>query len=357
MSQEGHGLSVPPFRVPRRFILQWHITDVCNSHCRHCYRDGARTSRSMDDTRRQAVIHEYEELLEWLRRHGPVQGLITITGGEPFLDPEFPSLLRRLHGKKERFSFAVLSNGTLIDDGMIRLLQSFRPLFVQVSLDGMRSVHDGIRGEGAFDGAVQGIRRLVDAGIRTLVSFTASRYNYRELPRLAAFAGKLGVAKMWTDRMVPLGHGGRSAHGILSPKEVLEYCQLLRSARFRAGLRVFRKFDVSAGRALQFLKCGGDPYDCNAGKGLLAVLPNGDVYPCRRLPEKVGRIPEQSLASIYAANEYLRELRNHGKISRGCEGCRYRHTCRGGARCMAHSVHGTAFAADPGCWKAARGGR
>jgi radical SAM protein with 4Fe4S-binding SPASM domain len=339
-------------RVPHRFVLQWHITDACNSNCSHCYRDTAEAPIAMDVSHRKTVIRQYETLIQLLRSRRPVRGLITITGGEPFLDPGLPSLLQLLHGRKESFSFAILSNGTLIDPEIIELLHSFPPSYVQVSLDGMQPVHDGIRGQGAFLKAVQGIRRLVDGKIRTLVSFTASRSNYRELPRVAAFAGKLGTTKMWTDRMIPLGQGGSSAHEVLGPMETLEYCRLLRSAKLKSSLHVFRDFNMTAGRSLQFLKCGGDPYACNAGSGLLAILPNGDVYPCRRLPKKVGRIPDQTLSSIYITHPYLEQLRNPERISSGCERCRYGHTCRGGARCMAYALRGTPFTADPGCWKA-----
>ena len=352
MSADSHNLPDTFFQVPRRFVLQWHITDVCNSNCGHCYRDMTEAPITMDFAHRQTIIHQYETQLQLFRSHRPVHGLITITGGEPFLDPGLPSLLQLLHAKKESFSFAILSNGTLIDTGIIELLRSFPPGFVQVSLDGMQPVHDGIRGRGAFEKAVQGIRLLVDAGIRTLVSFTASRTNYRELPLVAAFVGKLGVTRMWTDRMIPLGQGGRTADEVLSSDEALEYCRLLRYARLRSALHVFRNFQVAAGRALQFLKCGGDPYACNAGRGLLAVLPNGDVYPCRRLPKKVGQIPDQSLSWIYSNNSYLQKLRSPRQVSSGCERCRHRYTCRGGAKCMAYAIRGTAFAADPGCWKA-----
>lgn len=82
-------------------------------------------------------------------------------------------------------------------------------------------------------------------------------------------------------------------------------------------------------------------------------MPNGDVYPCRRMPIRAGNVLDRPLAEIYRDAPLLRTLRDHDRVSAGCEGCRHRPECRGGLRCLAYAVTGDPFHADPGCWMAA----
>lgn len=302
-----------------RFTIQWHITERCNCRCRHCYQEDNRAEASaaeLEDIRRQV-----ESFLE--RR----PGLITITGGEPLVHPCFYNLLQEL-----RCPFAVLTNGTLIDRETARHLAELKPRFVQISIEGRAKTHDYIRGPGTFSRAVQGITYLVEAGLRVLISFTAHRGNYQELPYVARLGRKLGVDKVWVDRLIPAGAG--SELGSLS---IIETRRLF---------IMMKKNKVARDRALQFL-AGGQPYRCQAGRNLLAILPGGEVLPCRRLPIVAGNLHETNLEDIYQG-ACFKELRQ--KSCTQCAPCLYSEICDGGLRCLAYALTGSPFESDPGCW-------
>lgn len=59
------------------------------------------------------------------------------------------NLLEILHTRSQA-SFAILTNGTLIDADTACHLQKLQPAYVQVSIEGGRETHDQIRGEVAF---------------------------------------------------------------------------------------------------------------------------------------------------------------------------------------------------------------
>jgi MoaA/NifB/PqqE/SkfB family radical SAM enzyme len=61
---------------------------------------------------------------------------------------------------------------------------------------------------------------------------------------------------------------------------------------------------------------------------------------------------ETPLPELYFENDILKDLRDRGRVSEGCEECRFERQCRGGLRCLSYAVHGTPFRADPGCWLA-----
>ncbi len=330
-------------------LFQWHVTDRCNLHCTHCYQEMP-----------PAADPSWEELMSILEQlksftvncrdsagGRAFRAHVTVTGGEPFLREDFPFLLEQLSKERRFFSFAVLTNGTLLTPVAVQSLRLLRPSFVQVSIDGTRETHDRIRGAMSYERAVAGVKLLIGAGIPTYLSFTAQRGNYRDFPSVARLGHRLGVARIWSDRMVPCGGQQQTGESLMTPDETREFVGLMERERQRG---VFRRSRVVLHRSLQFTAAGTTPYRCSAGDTLVTVLPNGDVCPCRRMPLVAGNMHRQPLEYIYRNSELFRSLRDRQIISRGCEACFYARTCGGGSRCIAWTVHGDPFRADPGCW-------
>jgi radical SAM protein with 4Fe4S-binding SPASM domain len=363
-TESGAGTSPPsPDKVLarlRRFTFQWHLTERCNLRCAHCYQESY-NSPELGYAAWLEVLDQLEQFLaDWRAASGSSRRLhVTLTGGEPFVHPDLMRLLEVLADRRDRFSFAILSNGHLIDRDRARLLARLSPRYVQVSLEGTAATHDRIRGPGSFERVVSAIRELTRIHIPVMISFTAHRGNFRELPAVVRLAQKMGVTRVWTDRLIPLGAGAQGASGSLTPAETLEYVGLLKSAR-QSVRRDYswwsrRRTEVSQHRALQFLGGEGVPYRCVAGESLLALLPNGDLLPCRRMPIRLGNVLETPLRDLYFEHSVLRALRNPRHIASGCEGCALERLCRGGLRCLSFAMYQDPFHSDPGCWLAAAG--
>ena len=342
------GSAAPSF-PPDHVTLQWHITDRCNLACTHCYQDDAVPA----DTGWPNLVAILEQCRAWRRELAAMRGgrsvrlHINVTGGEPMAHPDALRLLRLLSGSRGEWSFALLSNGTLFDDALARQTAALKPEFVQVSIDGEESTHDGIRGQGAFARAVEGIRHLKRHGVRTLIAFTASRANYREFPAVARLGLRLGVSRVWVDRVVPLGRADQGS--CLGPDETRALVEMIRGEQ-RAPWPWKRRPQIAAHRALQFAASGGTPYRCAAGSGLVTILSNGDLCPCRRMPTFAGNALRDGIATVYRESEVFRCLREHTAPPAGCEACFFSKTCAGGLRCLAAAIHGDPFVADPGCW-------
>jgi radical SAM protein with 4Fe4S-binding SPASM domain len=335
--------------TPDHLLIQWHITERCNLRCEHCYQEG-RGERELAPEELAGVLEQCRVLLAELtvaRGGRPVRGHVTLTGGEPFTHPALWEILEHIAAGEPVLSFAVLTNGTLLDRSAARRLRALRPDFVQVSIDGSEATHDGTRGRGSHARAVAGLRHLVREGVRTMISFTASRRNHREFLQVADLGRRLGVDRVWADRMVPCGGAAMLREDVLTPEETRRFIRSLHAARAQC---VSSRTDIAMHRALQFTLGGGSPYRCSAGVSLLAILPGGDVVPCRRMPRWVGNIRTTPLAEIYRESPFLEALRERRRPIRGCEACFYSGVCAGGLRCLAMAVHGDPFRADPGCW-------
>jgi radical SAM protein with 4Fe4S-binding SPASM domain len=341
--------------VPNSLLLQWHVTERCNLRCAHCYQD-SHSGDELGFRELSLILDQFKNLLNLWQTDSerPVRGHITVTGGEPFVRQDFPELLEIFADHGNCFGFAILTNGSFIDASTVRRLRKLGPEFVQVSIEGSRESHDMIRGRGEFDRAVEAIECLVRARVRTFISFTAHRSNFREFREVAELGRRLKVARVWADRLIPNGWGAGLAEQILTPNETREFFQIMHKARTDAARRWFGSTEIAMHRALEFLLAGGNPYHCTAGDTLITVMPNGDVYPCRRMPVRVGNLLETSLAKLYYENDFLRSLRDRSRRSEGCEGCCYVGLCRGGLKCLSYATSHDPFKADPGCWLAKR---
>lgn len=346
-------------RAPRQghphksgLLLQWHVTERCNLRCAHCYQTQY-SGPELGFKQLLDVLEQYRELLQVLHKdHGfPPRGQITVTGGEPFVRKDFSDLLEVFAANRAWFRFAILTNGSIVDEARARMLSRLRPRFVQVSIEGTQATHDAIRARGDFERTVAAVRRLVRHGVRTLISFTAHRLNFREFPAVAELGHQLGVASVWSDRLIPYGSGAAVAGQALTPAETQELFVLMRQARQQVHARPGNRTEISMNRALQFLE-GGRCYRCTAGDTLITLMPNGDLYPCRRMPIRSGNVLEKPLSKLYFESDLLRRLRDPKGVSSGCEGCGYRGACRGGLKCLSYATTGDPFTADPGCWLA-----
>ncbi|MHA2231519.1 MAG: radical SAM protein, partial [Candidatus Hodarchaeales archaeon] len=118
--------------IPVHLLLQWHITKRCNLRCTHCYQESYATNE-LSWTNLLKILHQYIALLTSWREitNNKITGHINVTGGEPFLRGDFFELLDAFHTNRQLFTFAILSNGHLMNEQIARKLQKYHPRFVQ----------------------------------------------------------------------------------------------------------------------------------------------------------------------------------------------------------------------------------
>lgn len=190
----------------------------CNLECRHCINASGPRSPWLKPLAAGAVRRAIGEGERWGVKE------IYFTGGEPFLHGE---ILLLLGLALETAPTTVLTNGTLIDDGMAEALAGLAArapysLEIRVSLDDTdREKNDRIRGHGAWEDAVSAIRRLSARGLLPIV--TATEIASREYPagpgtyeRLRQFLSALGIDRPRI-KILPVFAVGRLAGSGTSP--------------------------------------------------------------------------------------------------------------------------------------------
>lgn len=338
---------------PSSLLLQWHITNQCNLRCKHCYQEGYSDGQDLPFLQLQNILEQYVNML----KKRSIRGQINITGGEPLINPDLFSLLEKINLHKSYLGFAILSNGVNIDQSTARKLKALNCSFFQISVEGGKDIHDAIRGEGNYEKCIRALEVLQKNKIKTMVSFTLSRFNQDNFDEVVKFCRKNKVDILWSDRYIPMGNGKEMKDSFMDPFEVEQFFNKMYRWHHKLNSSWFGKTELRMHRALNFLvteKNNCDcyaPYKCNAGKSLITILPNGDLVPCRRMPVVVGNVLHTPLESLYQNSRFFKLLRNSKKPYQGCESCADWKKCNGGLRCLSYARYGNPFMVDPQCFK------
>lgn len=342
---------------PYDFLVQWHLTEKCNLRCRHCYQEG----RNLEELSLAEIYREIDEITDMLAAWQENYDLdfspsFNITGGEPFLRPDFFDILERI--THTGFETYILSNGTCISLDMAQKIAALGVRGVQISLEGPEEIHDRLRGRGSFTAALQGVRHLRQAGVKVSLNATISRMNAGYLKEMAELAVKLEVPRLGCSRLVPAGRGQDLLNDLLTPEETKQFYESLLSMKI-SGLEIITG-DPMAAQMHAPLPAADDECDniaaggCAVGISGLTILADGTVTPCRRLPIPLGKVGKDSLREIWATSPVLEQLRDKSRYQGKCGACSRWSACRG-CRAIAYAYSQAQgqpdfLAPDPQCF-------
>ncbi len=139
---------------------------LCNIECINCYIE----SSPINDRLSYITTEEVIPFLDEIERDGLNTREIGFTGGEPFMNPDFPDMLEQV--LERGFRALVLTNAMKpvqrpkIRAKLLALQQQYgNHITLRVSLDHYsKKLHDKERGNGAFDKALAGLDWLSENG-------------------------------------------------------------------------------------------------------------------------------------------------------------------------------------------------
>jgi len=196
--------------------LRISITDRCNLRCAYCMPEEPEWFP-------RSEMLSYEEILRLVRilaRRGLRK--IRLTGGEPLLRRDLPSLIERLVNEPAIEDLSLTTNGVLLDRCAADLRRAGLDR-INVSLDTLvPERYVAMTRRDLLDRALQGIRAAVDAGLRPVkVNTVLMRgINDDEVEPLVERAREQGWELRFIEEM-PLANGGAWAmRGIVTGDEV-----------------------------------------------------------------------------------------------------------------------------------------
>ncbi|HEY6740149.1 MAG TPA: radical SAM protein [Actinopolymorphaceae bacterium] len=300
-------VSRPTERISLRapVVVSLAVDFQCNLLCTHCY-VGSTAQPRPDNLRPAELCRILDELAE-LEVFD-----VVITGGEPLMLDGIYDVLE--HAKRLGFYVCLNTNGTIVSTAAAQRLRTIGVDVVKISIDSADpEVHDRFRGgRNALRRTVEGIRRLVAAGVRvdthTVISAESTRTS-DDIDAVLSLARELGVTRAHFGRVFSTGR----ATDELKPSDDIVLRQIAYVAELAAsGEPLVGRQPSSAMPEVESMPtydgCGG------CARGIYAYVGyNGGVYPCTNLykPEwRLGDLRRERLDTVLTESPVFADLRD-----------------------------------------------
>ncbi len=327
----------------RPIYAVWEVTLQCDLACGHC---GSRAGLPRPD---ELSTSEALDLILQMKALGVRE--VSLIGGEAYLRSDWLTIIRAI---RDAGMIANLTTGGRgLDEARARGAADAGLQAASVSIDGLRDVHDHLRRlSGSFDAAINAVRVLSRASVRTTVNTQINRRSLRDLEGVYDLL-EAEKARAWQVQLtVPAGRALDGDELLLEPYQLVELMPLLARLKRRAdvarigfwpgnNIGYFGPHEAD----LRAAHPAGYACSCGAGRTTLGIESNGDIKGCPSLPTSDyvgGNVRKRSLLEVWEGADALRFTRDRPVTEAWgfCATCYYSEHCIGGCSWTAHSISG-----------------
>lgn len=328
------------------------LTMSCNLRCTYCFQGHDNRSMTLN-------IEKANRIATFLTSSAKMKGSkhisIILFGGEPLVNIDMGYyILAKVKEFCEHndmtYSSAIITNGTLLNIDIIDKLAEFNCQMIQITLDGLKKIHDSRRiyqnGKGSFDETINALMLLKEyRKIHTVIRINIDKINIDETHRLLEYIGKynLNLTDFRVDFGIVRGEtAGCSSYtgNCFNDNEVGDVLYDLWNFANKQG------FEHNIRPVRKTMYCG--LYSNNQ----FTIAPNCDVYKCwEHVGEEkhlMGKIDNYgNLTNLtYAFYDWMSmdPLKN-----RECSNCVYLPVCGGGCGVLSYNKTGSYHSS--GCFK------
>lgn len=322
----------------------WEITLACNLKCAHCgSRAGKRRVGELSTDEALSVIDQLAAL-------GTRE--ITLIGGEAFLRKDWVQLVQRIAGHGIRVGMQTGARN--LNRARLEAAQQAGLFGIGVSLDGMKPLHDRVRG--VIGSWHDGIRAMETAKAMGLGVSCNTQIGAETIPDLEPLFNRIieaGATHWQLQITVAMGNAVENDHLLLQPYRVLELMPLL-NRLYHEGQQ--RGLLITFGNNLGYY----GPYEhhwrgfgdetlhwtgCAAGQNVIGLEADGTIKGCPSLATETyggGNVRDTAVAELWNTSEALHfgRMRNIDSLWGHCRTCYYADVCRGGCTWTSDSLFG-----------------
>lgn len=307
------------------------ITSKCNLKCLHCYNK----SSSKNDS------YITKEMFRRITDECVKNGIhsIAISGGEPLINRDCIDIINLI--TENSCECRVVTNGTLLTRSLLGKIKNLDKTIFQISLHGSRKeIHEHLTGTESFEGAVNALSCLKEAGVRFSIKFVATALNYFDFENVIHIGKTYGAKGVSVSFLQPYGRAETNEQSLsMSTVQLIRYYLDTLEPLFE------ENHGFVSGPKIDNTRC---PliYKIDSENKVFQVAPridvNGNVYPCAMfIHEKfaIGNILHNTLEECFQSSAFydlLRYITLREKYIDSCNTCSISRIC--GKGCPASSV-------------------
>ena len=301
------------------------LLPLCNMNCDMCY---VRLGR--EEMEAKGRLHTADEWLEIGRQMKDAGVLfLLLTGGEPFLYPDFRRLYLEL--RKMGMIITINTNGTLIDEDLAEFFGKYKPRRVNIPLYGTdeETYANLCHYPGGYEKTLRGIRLLREQGVDVKVGGSLARANQDDLDKLLDIGEELDIPVRVDTYMMPATRERDLPYNMqsrLNPEEAAR--ARIHALKREMGPELFPQYvRQSVERADHPEPAEAKPghMSCMAGQCSFTINWQGEMRPCVILTEPAISVFE---GGFEAAWKYIVEETHKILLNEKCSTCHMRHLCR-----------------------------
>lgn len=311
----------------------FELSPVCNFSCRMCY--VRKTVKEVADSSRPIMTYEHwMDIANQARDAGMLY--LLLTGGEPFLWPDFWKLYEELI--QMGFLISINTNCSLIDKEIIERLRRMPPKRMNITLYGANdATYESLcRVKNGFSTVNRAIAGLKEAGIPVKLNASLTPCNGHDMEEMIAYAQERKLILETATYMFPpirrdsdsIGENER-----FTPEESARY--RLRAYELQYGDKMYRSYLKSIEEGC--VSPPGldesciDPVDgkirCRAGKASFWITWDGWLTPCGLMPEPKVDLNEYSFGEAWKELTDICENVPTSGVCTNCPNQKICHTC------------------------------
>lgn len=279
--------------------IQWKITNKCNLKCKHCYLG------KLDGF--ELPFEKADEIVDTIINSNVME--VTISGGECLTYKGIEKIIKKflINGiKVDVFTNALLLKNVLdkIDSDILNK----SALLFYVSVDGLKSSHEQIRGKNTFDKTIENIKYAIEKGYPVVTNTVINKINYCDIMDMIVLLKQMGVKDVQLSNLIVQGSADNSMKISLSEQMTLkEKINDLYKEHPEFGYIYYSEVPDSDGvRKVYSLSngkkdfIGNDNWKCTAGVARVTIDSNGKVYCCPFIKDSyLGDLNKENLSEVW----------------------------------------------------------
>ncbi|MFH0828330.1 MAG: radical SAM protein [Candidatus Omnitrophota bacterium] len=263
--------------------VMFELTYECNFQCCHCYIPKSFREKYR---KRQLKTKQVFRVIDELKEAGCLY--LGFTGGEPFVRPDTMLILE--YAKKQGFQVIIYTNGSLLNQEIVRKLAVINPNKVDITLPGVsKQVFESITGIPGSRGAVfKGIGLLHKNKIALGFKTCLLKQNAEETSKIKEFSLSLN-AQHRLDTLLCA-----RLDGSIEPYEYRGELPVSKKSKI-----AIKKKPVCEGECASKSKNPASLFTCGAGKSQAAITPAGGLKLCLMISHPVYDLLSMSFSKAW----------------------------------------------------------